>query len=536
MHALTFNHVSYSWPDGRTLFGDLTFSLPAGLSGMVGRNGIGKSTLLRLATGSLTPRSGTVQRPPSLAYVPQGITLDTAASVADVLGIGAKIAALRAIESGSADPALYEALDDDWLVESRARTMLQTLGLGALTLDRAVGHVSGGEATLLAVGAAVLSDPECLLLDEPTNNLDSGAREALMNALALRRGATLVVTHDRAVLQRVGHIGELRELEDRSTQLRWFGGALDDFEAALAAERHSAEQALVTAKATADRQARDLVKHAEAAGRKARAGEKARAERKVVGMVANAKRNQAEATFARTRQIHEARLSAAREALSAAREAIPRDRSIRVSLPGTEVPRRRRVAELDRVVTRSGAALTATVLGPERIHLDGPNGSGKTTLIETLLGATQPAAGTVEVHVPMGYLPQRLDILDPHLSVVDNVLAHAPGVTVHEARRLLGQFQFRGALADAVASTLSGGERFRAALASVLLARPEPQLLILDEPTNNLDFESQAQLVQALENYQGALLVVSHDQAFVEALAPTRRWVLGEQIEDLALR
>lgn len=536
MHALSFHHVSFSWPDGRPVFVDLTCATPAGLSGVVGRNGIGKSTLLGLATGSLKPHTGTVQRPASLAYVPQGVTLDTEATVADVLGIGPPLHAIRAIESGSAEPELYEAVGDDWLVEDWAQAVLASLGLDYLQLDRTVGHVSGGEATLLAVGAALLEQPECLLLDEPTNNLDAGARESLVEALVQRRGTTVVVTHDRAVLQRVGHIGELREREDRTTEVRWFGGALEEFEAALAAERESAAQAVTTAKAAADRQARELVAHAEQAGRRARVGEKARAERKVVGMAANAKRNQAEVTAARTRQIHEARLGAAREALAHAKAAIPRDRSIRVELPGTVVPRRRQVAQLSDVETRSGARLSASIQGPERIHLAGPNGSGKTTLIETLLGVAPPVSGSVTAYVPVGYLPQRLDVLDDALSVVDNVLARAAGVTPHEARRLLGQFQFRGTAADAVAGTLSGGERFRASLACVLLAKPEPQLLVLDEPTNNLDFESQAQLVQALENYEGALLVVSHDEAFVEAVAPTRRWVLGEQVQDLALR
>ncbi len=536
MHALSFHHLSFSWPDGRPVFSELTFATPTGLSGVVGRNGIGKSTLLRLATGALTPTAGTVQRPPSLAYVPQGVTLDTASTVADVLRIGPTLRAIRAIESGSTERDLYELVGDDWLIEERALAVLGSFGLGHLELDREVGHVSGGEATLLAVGAALLEKPECLLLDEPTNNLDSGARENLVEALVQRRGTTVVVTHDRAVLRHVTHIGELREREDRTTEVRWFGGALDEFEAALAAERDNAAQVLTTAKAAADRQARELTAHAEAAGRRARVGEKARAERKVVGMAANAKRNQAEATFARTRQIHEARLAAARDALAEAKAAIPRDRSIRVALPGTAVPRRRRVAELSALETRSGARLTALIQGPERIHLAGPNGSGKTTLLETLLGLITPVSGSVTTYVPVGYLPQRLDVLDGTLSVVDNVLARAPGVTPHEARRLLGQFQFRGTAADAVASTLSGGERFRASLACVLLAKPEPQLLVLDEPTNNLDFESQAQLVQALEHYEGALLVVSHDEAFVEAVGPTRRWVLGAEVQDLALR
>jgi ATPase subunit of ABC transporter with duplicated ATPase domains len=185
------------------------------------------------------------------------------------------------------------------------------------------------------------------------------------------------------------------------------------------------------------------------------------------------------------------------------------------------------------LATRVDAAADVDVVGPERIVIAGPNGSGKTTLIETLLGLRQPAAGSVDLRVPAGYLPQRLDLLDDALSVVDNVRRHAPSATPQEVRDQLGTFQFRGTAAESLAGTLSGGERFRAALACVLLARPAPQLLVLDEPTNNLDFESQRQLVDALEGFQGALLLASHDPAFVDAMGATRRWTLGAGLADV---
>jgi len=528
MHALSFSHLSFSWPDGRPVFDDLSFALPPGFSGLVGRNGIGKSTLLRLAVDDLRPTLGRVERPADLAYVPQSVTLAVEGTVAEALGVSAKLAALRAIEGGSADPEHFDALGDDWLVEERSIEVLRSLGLESLGLDRTVGHVSGGEATLLAVSAALLAEPSVLLLDEPTNNLDVEARERLTAALLRRDGATLVVTHDRQLLGSVERIGELRERDDRTTELRWFGGAIDAFDEAIAAERDTAHQTLVTAKADLSRQAKDLTTHRDSAGKKARAGEKARAQRRVVGMDANTKRNQAERTDARVRKLHEARLAAASEALDAARAVIPRDRSIRIELPGTRVPSRRAVAELEDVVTRAGTTFSAAILGPERILLGGRNGSGKTTLIETLLGEVAPASGRVSVSVPVGYLPQRLTVLVDSLSVVDNLRERAPGASAQEIRDQLGKFQFRGERADAFAGTLSGGERFRAALACVLLARPEPQLLILDEPTNNLDFESQAQLVQALEGYEGALIVVSHDDAFVERLGITRTWLLED--------
>ena len=247
----------------------------------------------------------------------------------------------------------------------------------------------------------------------------------------------------------------------------------------------------------------------------------------MVGLAADAKRRQAERTEARVRQIHEARVAKSRERLEEARAALPRDRTIRVDLPGTHVPPRRLILEARGLETRTGATLDALVRGPERIHIAGRNGAGKTTLMLTVLRVLEPVAGEVNVAVPVGYLPQNLAVLDDAVSVVENVRRRAPDAAPQEVRDLLGRFQFRGNAADAVAGTLSGGERFRAALASVLLARPEPQLLVLDEPTNNLDFDSQAHLVDSLGAFGGALLVVSHDAAFVDAVAPTRRWEVG---------
>lgn len=527
MPALSLSHVTFAWPDGRAVFTDLAFTPPPGLSGVVGRNGIGKSTLLRLCTGELKPATGTVVRPPDLAHVPQGVTLAADATVAQVLGIADAVAALRAIEAGSTEQALYDAVGEEWDVEERAAAMITALGLPPMALDRTVGEVSGGEAMLLAVGAALLANPSTLLLDEPTNNLDTEARDLLATQLAQRDGVTVVVSHDRALLQQVAHIGELRERPDRTTEVRWFGGALDAFEEVLANERNGAEQAAATAAQELARQRRDLITHTERQGAKRRQGAKAAKERKVVGLAADAKRRQAERTEARVRQIHESRMARSRERLEEARAALPRDRSIRIDLPGTHVPPRRLILEARGVETRTGARLDALVRGPERIHIAGRNGAGKTTLILTVLGLLPPASGEVNVAVPVGYLPQNLAVLDDALSVVENVRRHAPDATPQEIRDLLGRFQFRGNAPDAVAGTLSGGERFRAALASVLLARPEPQLLVLDEPTNNLDFDSQAHLVEALGAYGGALLVVSHDAAFVDAIAPTRRWVVG---------
>ncbi len=523
MPSLSFSHLSFSWPDGRHLIHDATGAVPSGLTALVGANGAGKSTLLRILTGEITADAGTVSRSGTLAYVPQDITLTANSRAASVMGLAPVLAALRAIESGSVDPTHYDTVGDDWDVEARASAVLASLGLPTDTLERTIGELSGGEATRLALAAALLKRPDVLLLDEPTNNLDSLASAQVLRALKARVGATLVVSHDRSLLTNVTAIGELRH-----GRLRWFGGAIDDYEATLEAERATAAQQVRTAKADVARQHRELRTHVKGAAKKQREGARAAKQAGLPKIVANAKKGAAQQTQARVTAVHEDRLAEAQNRLASAQDAAQRDREIRVDLSGTEVPTRRDVAALAACELRTGTVVDAVIQGPERIVLAGPNGSGKTTLLRTLLGALAPAAGTATVSVPMGYLPQRLDVLDSELSVIDNVRMRAPGVSPHESRAGLARFLFRGNVADALAGTLSGGERLRAALAAVLLARPAPQLLLLDEPTNNLDFASRAHLIEALADYRGALVVVSHDADFVNRIGVTREWVLAD--------
>ena len=311
MSSLSFSHLTFRWPDGALVLDDVSGTLGRGLAALVGTNGAGKSTLLRLIAGHLTADAGTVQRPARLAYVPQDVALRADARADEVMGVARVRRALRRVESGSVDPADYDAIGDDWDVDERAASTLATLGLPADTLDRTVGELSGGEITRLALAAALHARPDVLLLDEPTNNLDARATTQVVSALVARTGATLIVSHDRHVLERVEAIGELRR-----GSLRWFGGALAEYEAALEVEREAAEQEVRTARADVARQHRELRAHVEGAGRRARAGAAAGAD--MPKILASAKKRQAQVTLARVTGIHEGRLADARAALDAA--------------------------------------------------------------------------------------------------------------------------------------------------------------------------------------------------------------------------
>jgi ATPase subunit of ABC transporter with duplicated ATPase domains len=510
--------LSFAWPDGTVVVSDLTWAIGPGRTGLIGLNGCGKSTLLRLVAGQLAPAAGSVQVSGELGYLPQELALDTTLRVDQALGIAAIRAALHAIEAGDAREEHFTAVGDDWDVEERSRATLAQLGLGRIGLDRTIGEVSGGEAVLLRLAALLLSRPDVLLLDEPTNNLDRHARERLYEACTEYPGVLILVSHDREFLQRVDRIAELRD-----GTVRMFGGNLAHYTAAVAAEQEAAERTVTAAKAQVAREKRDIV---EAQARQAgsnRHGRKMYAENRVDKSTMQFLKRSAQVSQGKQRGVHEQRLADAQGRLGEAEELLREDARIRVDLPATRVPPQRDVLTWRGLQLRSGTRVADLDLrGPERVALTGRNGAGKTTLLRTLTGELPPAHGQATVHVPLRYLPQRLDFLDEQASVLDNVARLTPHATANRMRAQLARFLFRGGRADQRVDTLSGGERFRAALAGLLLAEPAPQLLLLDEPTNNLDLLSVNQLVQALAAYQGALIVASHDLPFLQDLAITR--------------
>jgi ATPase subunit of ABC transporter with duplicated ATPase domains len=522
MHtSVTCTSLSFAWPDGTSVFEDLDAAFGPGRTGLVGVNGSGKSTLLKLIAGQLAPADGTVRVAGEVGYLPQNVTLDTALRVDETLGIAAQRAALHAIEAGDASEEHFETLGDDWDVEERALATLGELGLGHIDLDRTIGEVSGGESVLLRLAALLLGRPDVLLLDEPTNNLDLYARKRLYSAVASWPGVMIVVSHDRELLDLVDQIADLR-----AGEITWYGGNYSAYEEALSTEQDAATRMVRVAEADFRKQKRELSDAQVKLARRKKYGQKMFEQKREPKIVMGARRRSAQESAGKHRILHEERLAEAKERLDEAVEAVRDDDEIRVDLPYTAVPPGRQVLTLMDLELAYGARVGGLDLrGPERIALIGRNGAGKTTLLRTISGELEPVAGEAAVHVPLRFLPQRLDVLDGELTVAENVARFAPAATNNRVRARLARFLFRGARADQQASTLSGGERFRAALAALMLAEPAPQLLMLDEPTNNLDMASVRQLTSALESYEGALIVASHDLPFLESIGITR-WLL----------
>jgi ATPase subunit of ABC transporter with duplicated ATPase domains len=520
--------LSFTWPDGRTVFDGLDLVISSGRTGLIGANGSGKSTLLRLAAGELTPTRGSVTTAGSLGYLPQQITFQAGVPVEQLLGIAQARAALAAIEAGDASAGHLAVLGEQWDVEERARATLDRLGLHHVTLDRRVGELSGGEAVLLALAAQLLRRPDVLLLDEPTNNLDLHARRALYDAVVAWRGVLVVVSHDR----------ELLELADATVELyrgqaRWYGGNLTAYEEALAAEQDAARRTVRTAETDLRKQRRELSEARIKLDRRLRYGKKMWENKREPKVVMGERKRSAQVSAGKHRNLHLDRVKQAQDRLTEAEATVRDDDEVRIDLPQTSVPARRTVLVLDDLQPRFGPPVTLHVRGPERIALLGANGAGKTTLLRTIIGELPPSAGELRLTVPVRLLPQRLDVLDGALTVADNVARFAPKTSPNAIRAQLARLLFPGERAEAPVSTLSGGELFRATLGALLLAEPPPQLLILDEPTNNLDLSSTRQLIGALAAYQGALLIASHDLPFLRTLGMTRWLHLGHILSEI---
>ena len=512
---LTLDAVSLSSPDGRLLFSDLTLALGRERVGIVGRNGAGKSTLLRAIAGEAKPRSGSITLAARLGSLRQ-LNGETDGRSADLLGVAEPMAVLDRIESGKGTADDFASAD--WGLPGRLDEALEKVGLATRSLDRELSTFSGGERMRLALAKLLLEEPELILLDEPTNDLDAQGRQAVSAMLAAWRGGALVASHDRALLEQMDRILELSPIG-----IRVVGGGWTAYEQTRDAARDRAEQAAQRAESRlraanrAAQSARERQARRDSGGREYAAS--GSAPRIAMGLA----KGRAEATAGRSGRIAARAVHNAHEAHEAAQAMLERVTPLSFSLPPSGLPAGRDVLSLEEVVLRVDGKrlfgpLSLTMTGPERLAISGRNGAGKSSLLKLICGSRAPTEGRSRIFVPHAYLDQHVSLLHDDRSLIENVRRLQPLLPDNDAYRVLAQFAFRNRDALRTAGSLSGGERLRAGLACVMSGASPPQLLLLDEPTNHLDLTSIEELESTLTEYDGALIVVSHDRAFLQRI------------------
>jgi ATPase subunit of ABC transporter with duplicated ATPase domains len=523
MSSIVCSDLSFAWPDDTPLFTNLSFTVAGGRTGLVAPNGAGKSTLLQLIAAQRTPAAGSVTIDGTLGYLPQTLPFVADRTVPEVLGVAQTLQALDALADGDAGEDVFAAIGDDWDVEERTRAQLDRLGLDHIGLDRRLGSLSGGEVVTVGLAGQLLQRPDVLLLDEPTNNLDREARDRLYSALDDYTGCLLVVSHDRVLLDRMDRIAELHRGE-----MLFYGGNFTSYEHSVAESQRAAEAGVRNAEQQLKREKRDMQQARERAARRSSTAARNLKDAGLPKIIAGGLKRRAQESAGRIDGVNAGRVADAKERLDDAERALRDEATLQLDLPDTRVPAGRTLVVAEHLtVNRSGRTLfedvELSVRGPERIALTGPNGAGKSTLLRVLSGELCPDVGTVRrADGRTASLSQRLDLLDPERTVAESLAANAPSLSETRRRHVLARFLFGGKRIHLPIGALSGGERLRATLACVLYAEPAPQLLLLDEPTNNLDLASVRQLQSALNAYEGAFIVVSHDERFLAEIGVER--------------
>lgn len=525
--SLTLEGVSFQLPDGSPLFENLDLQFDGRHTGLVGRNGIGKSVLARILAGELVPSGGRCLRTGTVYYLPQQIAARPEQTIADLAGVRRLVDALTRIEQGSTATADFEQVGERWDIRQQLQQQLAINHLPGLDVDSPATQLSGGEAMRVALSGAWLSQADCLILDEPTNHLDAANRALLRDRLEQWRGGLIVVSHDRELLQTMERIVELSTLG-----LRSYGGDYSFYAAARAQERETAQERLEHLKSERNREERRLQAQREQQERRQARGNR---------QAANA--NQAKILLGRQKERSEVsggKVNARQDTMRAELSTRVRDAAVQVEDDTAIVlyrPEQARamphqVAELQHAVLPfvkgSTAVIDIALHGAQRIGVMGPNGSGKSTLLKVLAGIQAPIAGRCNVFVKAAYLDQQLATLDADCSILEVLQAVNSSWGESVLRTRLAQLGLGADRITLPSGLLSGGERLKGALACALYADDPAQLLLLDEPGNHLDLAATQALEAMLRQYQGALAVVSHDPVLLGNIGLTDRLVVTE--------
>ncbi|HEY9177655.1 MAG TPA: ABC-F family ATP-binding cassette domain-containing protein [Flavipsychrobacter sp.] len=518
--------ISYKHPDKELLFSDISFTINKNEKvAIVGNNGVGKSTLLKILAGNIYPDSGEIRLSHEPYFVPQHYGQYDGHSIARALGVETKIHALRQILSGSISEHYYAVLNDDWTIEERCIEALAHWGLEGVHINSKISDLSGGQRTLVFLAGIKIHQPEIVLLDEPSNHLDAVSRKILYEYIQSTDNTLVVVSHDKKLLNMLDITLELS-----GKGISFYGGNYDFYKQQKDIEQNALDNSL-KAKEKALRKAKEVER--QSIERQQKLDARGRKKQEKAGMptiVMHTLKNSAEKSTSRIKDVHAEKIGSIKNELNGLRKNLqPADKMV-FGVENSELHKGKLLVEGVEVnFGYSGIPLWREPLGVsvysgERLVIKGPNGSGKTTLINLLLGNLVPQTGFVNIsdftHV---YVDQNYSLINNDISVYEQVqLFNSASMQEHEVKIHLARLLFSPSYWDKPCGVLSGGERMRLILVCLTITRSAPDMIILDEPTNNLDIQNVEILTAAINQYRGTLMVISHDEYFLEQLGITR--------------
>lgn len=517
---IALERVSFRFADGVMLFEGLSEVFDDRHTGLVGRNGVGKTVLGRLLAGDLQPSEGRVVRQGRIAYLPQRIVAAADARVVDLAGCAHWFDAMQRVMRGQPHENDIERLEGRWDLVERLQAALHEEGLGHLDVQTPAAQLSGGECSRIALLGALQADADLLILDEPGNHLDQASRTRLGQRLASRRGGVLLISHDRDLLAGMQRIVELS-----ASGLRSYGGDYAFYQASREQEREAAWQTLNSARVERKRGERALRQQHERQQQRMASGLRQGKDSNQAKILLGMQKNRSESSAGRVATRLQAQRQKLDEQVRDAAAALDEEREVTLHGQAAPLPPGRRVLSWRDLRLPFGSAPLPDVelFGSRRMAIVGPNGCGKSSLLAVLSGRLAARSGECRVEVPWALLDQELQGLAPQESALEHLHRLAPGSAQGVLRTRLDHLGIGPDAALLPCARLSGGQRLKVALAGALAREPQPRLLMLDEPDNSIDLDSRLALERFLRAYRGALLVVSHDGAFLDALALTDR-------------
>ncbi len=514
--------VTYLHPDKDLLFDNINLSIHKhDKIALIGNNGAGKSTLLKIMTGLLLPTSGFVKSETIPYYVPQILGQFNDYTIAQALRVDGKLAALKDILNGNVTDANLTLLDDDWTIEERCHQALSHWQLTRLDISQKMGTLSGGQKTKVFLAGILIHQPEAVLLDEPSNHLDIPSREILYEYIQSTTNTLVIVSHDRALLNLLDTVYELSK-----RGITAYGGNYDFYMAQKLAENNALDQEVKSKEKTL-RKAKETEREALEREQKLDARGKKKQEKAGLPTISmNTLRNNAEKSTSRIKDVHAGKVDGIAQELNELRKELPDIGKMKIGFDNSSL----HIGKI--LVTAQGinAAYNGRLLWPqlvdlqivsgERIAIKGGNGSGKTTFMKMILGDLQPGSGVMyRADIRSIYIDQDYSLVNNNLSVYEQAARFNSGkLQEHEIKIRLSRFLFTKNDWDKPCNSLSGGEKMRLMLCCLIIGNQAPDMIVLDEPTNNLDIQNIEILTAAINEYRGTLIVVSHDTWFLEQI------------------